>query len=255
MNNDVIYTDGTYIASNPSLHAEDSEYKMSYVAQLLEKVEWNRKRINILDIGGGAGLLGKFVCDWFVSRGYTVCATALDLSGEMLEIQKRNNPHVKNTCIGDIAQLDKEMFDLVLMIDVIEHIENCEQFADNLNKYTEFIIYNIPVEINLVDTLRNIAMQKRYYKIQTESLGHIHFFSVQSAVRFIARHHEVLKTLFAGYASYFLFSPYPDYVNQRKRLIRKIELILSSFIEKVTPFLAPYCVQGSLFCLVKSKKV
>jgi len=228
---------------------------MSYVARLLENVEWNHSEINILDIGGGAGLLGKFVCEWFENRGYRVFAAALDLSEEMLEIQKRNNPYIKSIYHGDIVLLGEEVFDLVLMIDVIEHIENCEQFADNLNKYTEFIIYNIPVEINLVDTLRNIAMQKRYYKIQTESLGHIHFFSVQSAVRFIARHHEVLKTLFAGYASYFLFSPYPDYVNQRKRLIRKIELILSSFIEKVTPFLAPYCVQGSLFCLVKSKKV
>jgi len=254
MSSGIIYSDGTYISSNPSLHAEDSAYKMSYVVKLLEKVSLNRSQINILDIGGGAGLLGKFVCEWFVNRGYTVSAHALDLSEEMLELQKTNNPHIEKTFIGDIAQLGEEVFDLVLMIDVIEHIENCEQFAHNLNKYTKYIIYNIPIEINFFDSLRNIAMRNRYYQIQTESLGHIHFFSSQTAALFVKHHHKVIKKFFAGYASHFLLSSYPDYICQRKKLIRKIELIISDLLQKIMPFIARYCVQGSLFVLAQSKQ-
>ncbi|MCX5816448.1 MAG: hypothetical protein NTX75_09440 [Proteobacteria bacterium] len=52
-------------------------------------------------------------------------------------------------------------FDIVLMIDVIEHIERHEQFTAMLNKYTTNIAYNIPIEINLFDVLRNFAMRKR----------------------------------------------------------------------------------------------
>jgi len=254
MNNDIIYTDGKYIASNPSLHAEDSEYKMFYIAKLLEKVEWNCPWIKILDIGGGAGLLGKFVCEWFLNHGYTISAYALDLSGEMLEIQKNNNPHIEKTYIGDIELLGGEVFDLVLMIDVIEHIEKCDQFAYNLNKIAKFIVYNIPTEINMFDSLRNVVMRKRYYSIQTESLGHIHFFSVKTAVAFAKRHHDVKFAIFAEYALYVLFSPYREYLVQRKRLIRRIELIVSVIFQKIFPFFAPYCVQGSLFILVQSKK-
>jgi len=139
------------------------------------------------------------------------------------------------------------------MIDVIEHIENCNQFSDDLNKCAKFIIYNIPVEINLIDTLRNIAMRNRYYKTQTESLGHIHFFSANKAAEFVAQHHKVIKKIFAGYAMYYLFSSYPDYIHQRKNPARKIELVISALIQKIMPFFAPYCIQGSLFFLARTK--
>jgi len=254
MNPNIIYSDGTYISSNPSLHAEDSEYKMTYVAKLLEKASWEGSCIKLLDIGGGAGLLGKFVCEWFVNRGYNVSAHALDLSQDMLEIQKTNNPYIEKTYIGDISQLGEAFFDLVLMVDVIEHIENCEQFAHNLNNYTKYIIYNIPIEINLIDSLRNIVMKKRYYQIQTESLGHIHFFSANTATSFIRGHHDVKFAVFAEYALYILCSPYRDYIEQRKRFIRKVELVFSVLLQKILPVFAPYCVQGSLFFLVHSKK-
>lgn len=253
MDSNTIYSDGTYTKLNPTLHAEDSAYKMSYIAKLLGKVQWNHPEVKILDIGGGAGELGRLVCDWFIANGYTVCASVLDVAEEMISIQKQNNPYIKNSYIGDIETLGEEQFDLVLMVDVIEHIQNCEQVADKLNNYTTHIIYNIPTEINLVDTLRNIAMRKRYYPLQTESLGHVHFFSARSAAKFIERHHEKIISIFAEYALYVLTSPHPDYINQRKRRVRRIELMISAAIQKLLPRLAPYIVQGSLFCLAKSK--
>lgn len=253
MSRDTIYSDGTYTKLNPTLHAEDSVYKMSYVIKLLEKVEWNRSGVKILDIGGGAGELGKLVCDWFAANGYTVFMSALDVAEEMINVQKNNNPCIKKTYVGDIEKLGEEQFDLVLMIDVIEHIEDCEQFADRLNNYATYIIYNIPTEINLIDTLRDIAMCKRYYPLQTKSLGHVHFFSANSAARFVASHHKKIRTIFAEYTLYVLTSPHLSYVNQRKRFIRRIELMISVAIQKLLPRLAPHIVQGSLFCLAKSK--
>jgi len=253
MDRNTIYSDGTYLTLNPTLHVEDSEYKMSYIAKLLEKVEWNRPEVRILDIGGGAGELGKLVCDWFVVNGYTVYASGLDIAEEMINVQKKNNPYIIKSYVGNLEELGEDRFDLVLMIDVIEHIENCEQFADKLNNHTKYIIYNIPTEINLVDMMRNLAMRKRYYALQTASLGHVHFFSANSAAGFIARHHETVKSIFAEYALYVLTSPHQNYVNQRKRRIRKIELVVSVVIQKLIPGLAPYLVQGSMFFLSKSK--
>lgn len=255
MGGDSIYSDGTYTRLNPTLHAEDSAYKMSYIEKLLDKVEWNRSGVRILDVGGGAGVLGRLVCDWFVAHGYTVSASALDVAEEMIDVQKKNNPYISKAYVGNLEELGEEKFDLALMIDVIEHIENCEQFADRLNNYSSYIVYNIPTEINLADTLRNIAMRKRYYPLQTESLGHVHFFSANSAARFVARHHETTRTIFAEYALYVLTSPHPDYVNQRKRRIRRIELMISVAIQKLLPRFSPYLVQGSLFCLSKSKPI
>lgn len=255
MDNDSIYSDGTYAKFNPTLHVEDSAYKMSYIENLLKNIEWNQTAVSILDIGGGAGELGRMVCDWFVANGYTVSMSALDIANEMIDVQKINNPYIKETYVGNLELLGDKKFDLVLMIDVIEHIENCDQFADRLNNHSRYIVYNIPTEINLVDILRNIAMCKRYYSLQTESLGHVHFFSVNSAAKFVALHHELVKTIFSKYALYVLTSTHSDYVNQRRIRIRRIELIISVMIQKLLPSFAPYIIQGSLFCLSKSKPI
>ena len=248
-----IYSDGTYSRLNPNLHAEDSAYKMHYLGRLFETIDWEQTPIKILDIGGGAGELGKLVCEWFATRGHSVSASVLDVAEELINTQIKNNPYISNTYVGDLDQLGENRFDLALMIDVIEHIENHEQFATKLNKYTTNIAYNIPTEINLFDLLRNFAMRKRYYPLQSESLGHVHFFSAISAARFVARHHEMVVSIHPEYALYVLTAPNKEYVNQPKRLHRKIELIISVALQKLMPWVAPHIIQGSMFCLAKSK--
>jgi hypothetical protein len=226
---------------------------MYYLARLFETIDCKQAHIKILDVGGGAGILGMLVCEWFVARGHAVSASVLDISEQIVNTQKKNNPYITTCYIGELEQLGDNRFDLALMIDVIEHIESYEQFAAKLNKYAINIAYNIPIEINLFDVLRNFAMHKRYYQLQSESLGHLHFFSALSAARFIRRYHEMVVSIHPEYALHILTSSCQDYVNQRKRLYRKIELIISVALQKLVPWLAPYIIQGSVFYLAKSK--
>ncbi|MCX5816449.1 MAG: hypothetical protein NTX75_09445 [Proteobacteria bacterium] len=100
MSSKTIYSDGTYTRLNPNLHAEDSAYKMHYLARLFETIDSKQAHIKILDIGGGAGVLGMLVCEWFVAREHTVSASVLDVAEEMVNTQKKNNPYITTCYVG-----------------------------------------------------------------------------------------------------------------------------------------------------------
>ena len=117
-----IYNDNTYLEYNPTIHIEDSEFKFNNIIKFLEKIKIQDKKIKILDIGGGAGIIGKMVMEFFLVRGINVIFDCLDLSAEMLKIQKENNPKINKLLNCSLEDCREKDYDLILMIDVIEHI-------------------------------------------------------------------------------------------------------------------------------------
>ena len=248
-----IYQDGTYIYNNPSLHEEDSEYKLNYIFKLMKKVSFHGQMVRVLDVGGGAGIISARVCGLLAKQGYQVECHAFDLSEDMLAKQKNNNPFI-TLATSDFEQIRKNgEYQLALLIDVIEHIDDNKSFADEINYLAKYLIYNIPLERNLMDWLRNIYMSGRYYPLQTSSLGHVHFFSASSAQRFVRSHHQILCSFFADLSKHILESQFPNYIIQRKNLIRRVELNTSQFVYRWMNWLAPWLVQGSMFFLAQRR--
>lgn len=249
-----IYSDGTYIRKNPSLHAEDTGYKAECIRGLLDSVPLARDgRIKILDIGGGAGLLAAEVCRLLARDGTRVECHSYDLSLDMLALQRGNNPFLTlaTSDLGEIAGAGG--YDLAMLIDVIEHVPDREALADKVDRLARYIVYNIPTERNLADWLRDGYMRGRYYPAQTESLGHLHFFSAAQARRFVAKHHRLLRSVFPAYSAHVLNSDHPDYARQRESRLRNAELRISRWIYDYLRPLAPQLIQGSLFMLAESR--
>ena len=92
-----IYNDNTYLEKNPTLHTEDSEFKFQNVKKFLDLIVVKKNKIKILDIGGGAGIIGKLVLEYFQKKGKLVTFHSLDLSTQMLKIQKKNNQQITRT--------------------------------------------------------------------------------------------------------------------------------------------------------------
>lgn len=174
-----IYNDGTYIENNPDLHVSDSFFKFAQLLPLLDRIPIDQKSWSILDIGGGAGALGHLVALYFRHRGLEVSVTAADVSVAMLEQQKANNPFIEKTIAGEApaAFRNGARFDLTLGIDVFEHMPDYRSALRSIQTGSAWLLCNMPIERNLADILRNVYMGNRYYPLQTESLGHLHFFS------------------------------------------------------------------------------
>jgi SAM-dependent methyltransferase len=228
---------------------------MRYLAQLLEEIDgavWPR-RVRVLDVGGGAGVLARLVCEWFARRGHEVTCAAVDLSAEMLERQRANNPYVRDTHLGPLETMRAERFDLALLIDVIEHVPAPDDVAASVNAMAAFVLYNIPTERNLSDWLRNVCLRGRYYPAQTESLGHVHFFSPAGARAFVRRHHALLAVRVPAFARHVLDTDHAAYRQQQQHALRRLELKVSAWISTAFGGLAPWLVQGSLFMLARTR--
>ena len=247
-----IYRDGTYLSNNPTLHGEDSDYKFAYIRQLLSRCAFAGPSVHILDVGGGCGGIAALVCEQLAQQGLQVECHAFDLSPAMLEQQRVNNPY-NTLATSDFAQIREQRYDLALLIDVIEHIPDNGPLADVVDHISRHVIYNIPIERNLFDWLRNLYMKRRYYALQNESLGHVHFYSYGGAKRFVRAHHRLVDWIFPDYHRHLLESDFPDYVVQRMNRLRGLELLVSRLIYRFLKPLAPWLIQGSLFILADSR--
>jgi len=124
-----LYTSDEYLVKFPELFQEDTPWKLSKIFPVLDRwvgtLDSEQKEVNILDVGGGAGLILKGVSSYLQDR-YSLSArkNSLDLSPGMLQEQQQNNPDLVQAYLEDITHtsLADKRIDLTLMIDVLEHV-------------------------------------------------------------------------------------------------------------------------------------
>ncbi len=116
-----IYTDGSYLAkTGGTWHLEDSPFKARQVASMLAR-HVEVKPNTICEIGCGAGgilaELQKVLPAHITFIGY-------DISPQAHVISRRFANPTCQFILGD-AFADRLEYDLVLVMDVIEHVEDC----------------------------------------------------------------------------------------------------------------------------------
>jgi 2-polyprenyl-3-methyl-5-hydroxy-6-metoxy-1,4-benzoquinol methylase len=70
----------------------------------------------------------------------------------------------------------QEHFDLLLVMDVIEHVENCFEFIRKCKAKSDYTIFQIPLDLSVLSMLRNSFYYGR------ERVGHIHYFTKDTAL-------------------------------------------------------------------------
>jgi hypothetical protein len=252
-----IYNDGTYLKNNPDAHVADSFFKFAQLLPLLDKIPTQQESFSILDIGGGAGVLGHLVSLYFHHRGLEVRTTAADISVDMLELQRINNPFIVETVAGDTmaATARGAPFDLTLAIDVFEHMPDYHPALQAIQKASTWLLCNMPIERNLFDILRNIYLRNRYYAEQTRSIGHLHFFSYGRHLREFRDYFDVVCVVFSPYWRNVLQVRSPEHEQQLQSRPRRAELQISRWISALVPWAAPWIIQGSCFSLSKTSKL
>lgn len=251
-----IYNDGTYLKNNPDLHVSDSFFKFGQLLPLLDRVPLQEKAFSILDVGGGAGVLGHLVALYFHHRGLDVQVTVVDVSVTMLEQQRANNPFIVATIAGEAPAAFSQgaNFDLTLGIDVFEHMPDYWTALQAIQRGSTWLICNMPIERNLFDILRNMYMHNRYYSEQTRSIGHLHFFSYSRHLREFRQYFDIHSVKFSPYWQMIYEVSSPDHRQQLQNRLRRIELSISRIVSAAMPWLAPWIVQGSCYSLNHAKR-
>src|ERR1700730_14719587 len=166
-----IYTDGSYLAkTGGTWHLEDSLFKAQQIVSLLPRNDEITPN-TICEIGCGAGgilaELQKMLPQHIAFTGYDISPQAHVLSTQF------SNPNCQ-FIFGD-AFADASKYDLVLVMDVIEHVEDYFSFLRRTREKGDWKLYHIPLEAYVVGVLQGF----NYW----DSLGHLHVFTIETALK------------------------------------------------------------------------
>ena len=169
-----LYTkeNSAYLERTKTWHSEDSPWKARQIYKMIRRQHLEVK--NIVEVGCGAGeilvQLDSLMDDNSVNyTGYEIAVDAY----KMAEINSKDNI---NYIHGPFAQVEKKAVDLLLMIDVFEHVDDYISFIRSFNDKSTYKIYHIPLEITVSSALRNSMNRSR------ASVGHLHFFMKDTAL-------------------------------------------------------------------------
>lgn len=167
-----IYTNGNYIEKNPNWHIEDSLWKAHKIIRLIEKN--NLHPNSICEVGCGAGGILKQLHNQMPNH---VQFTGYEISPQAFNFCKQINKERLEFYLGNILEDTNSFFDLILCIDVFEHIEDYFGFLKELKKRASYKIFHIPLDISVSSVIRaNPILEAR------KKVGHIHYFTKETAL-------------------------------------------------------------------------
>ena len=169
-----MYTDGEYKKNNPKWHIEDSPWKADHIYRLIQKHHVEPRTICEVGCGSGEILrqLNMLMPSTVTFTGYEISLLAFDFC------QQRKNDRLcfklKNFTDDDVS------CDLILLIDLIEHLEDYFSFLRTIKSRSNYKILHIPLEMFVF-----AVVHQQFLLGQKKKVGHLHFFSKDLALQLL----------------------------------------------------------------------
>ena len=166
------YTDGGYLAQNPTWHEEDSPWKAEQILRMIHRNQLEPR--TVCEIGCGAGeilvQLKRQLADNAEFRGYDISPQAHALASQ----REDERLHFR---LGNLIDEPHESFDLILIVDLLEHLEDYLGFLRKLRPRAGHTIFHIPLDLSAYTVLRGHPILDL-----RSSVGHIHYFTRDTAL-------------------------------------------------------------------------
>lgn len=167
-----IYTQGYYQEKNPTWHVEDSPWKAKQILKMIRKNDLRANRIS--EIGCGAG---EILNQLYLQMPDNVLFSGYEISPQAFELCKQREKDRLRFHLEDLLENGTAFFDIVLCIDVLEHVEDCYGFLRSLRKRGRYKIFHIPIELSAQTVLRSAPILQNRKKA-----GHVHHFTKDTAL-------------------------------------------------------------------------
>lgn len=229
-----IYNNQTYLENNPTWHEEDAVFKADRIEKLLKQHPVNFK--SVCEVGCGSGeilvqLQERFadVKSWI---GYDISVDAIGIA------QQKNSKKLKFE-LQDITLADKLItYDLTLVIDVIEHLENYFSFLDSISDRSRYFIFHIPLDMCVWSLLREgILIESK------QRVGHIHNFT-----------EDFIKSILTDHGFSILHQLYTEPLYKVNSFKQRVVTVLRSSLYRISP---KFCTKtlGGYSILILAEKV
>lgn len=154
-----------YLAKSVDWHLSDSPWKASIVMDIYRK---NGLQPNtIIDTGCGAGLVLE---ELLRLDNHITAAVGYDISPVAIELAKARKNDRLAFVEGNIPP--HASADLLVMMDVVEHVEDYYGFLRRLIAHGEYFVFHIPLDLCCRTVLKPFVLSRH-----RESVGHLHYWT------------------------------------------------------------------------------
>ncbi len=169
------YTSDIYLKNNPDWHIGTSHWKAQSILQMIKRNKLDPK--SVCEIGCGAGeilrILQRQLDPQCTFVGYDIAPQAIEMA------RTRENEHM-HFYLGDFVQESgNTTYDLILIVDVLEHFENCFRLLRDIKPKSTYKILQLPLDISALSVILNELIQYRH------ATGHLHFFTKDIALEIL----------------------------------------------------------------------
>ncbi len=170
---DEIYTSGEYLEKNPSWHVEESPWKVQHILPMMKR--HHLMPGTVCEVGCGAGEVLKQLQE----KMDPLCSfCGYEISPQAFELSKSRANERLHFKLADFTQEQDVFFDLLLVLDVIEHLEDYFSFLRAIRPKGDYKILHIPLDLSVQTILRGNGLPK-----VREAYGHIHYFTKDIALQ------------------------------------------------------------------------
>lgn len=210
-----MYKDGTYLAKHPSWHTEHSAWKAAQIIKILNMCHLQPR--SICEVGCGAG---EILNQLYYQLPETTEFYGYEVSPQAFALCQERRKERLNYYLKDLLEDREAFFDLVLAIDVLEHVEDCYGFLRKLRPKGECKVFHIPLDICAWSVLRGTHLLSHRQRV-----GHIHYFTRETALAtLLDTGYEIQKWFYTCGSDAF---PDRTLKGMLKRAVRKSLAILS----------------------------
>jgi SAM-dependent methyltransferase len=168
-----VFLNGEYVKRVPGWHTDDAAWKAKDILRMLERNRISPRTIGEVGCGTGEVLrqLQLKMAPGCIFRGYDIAPQAIALS------RSRQNDRLQCR-LGDIGKVPDARFDLLLVLDVLEHQENYFSFLREVKALAPYKIFHTVLDLSLKAVLRqNGLMELR------RASDDLHFFTKDTVLQ------------------------------------------------------------------------
>lgn len=165
------YFDKTYLMHNPTWDNEHAPWKSNHICQLLRTLNEEPKLICEIGCGSG-GILAELNKEFPNAKLF-----GFDISPDLKGFWDRYEKDQIKFKQGDFFTLEHPYYDVVLVIDVLEHLSDPFSFLQLLKGKASHYIFHFPLDLSAFSVMREKPLLH-----SREKVGHIHYYTKSLAL-------------------------------------------------------------------------
>ncbi len=166
------YFDGSYLNENPDWDRKDAPWKAKQVLSILSDNQV--KPLSICEVGCGSGDILVHLMKSLPSARMT----GFDISPQASQFwEQHKEVSGLKFCLGDFHKVNDSQYDLLLMLDVFEHVRDPFSFLENSIVHADYFIFHIPLDLSASSVARGTPLTQG-----RKTIGHIHYYTKELAL-------------------------------------------------------------------------